>query len=109
MLSYKQWPWKSFPPYLQGSSYLISGTAITSLVAAAQVTPFCQPNGSIEDIYVTGILTEVANVTVRSVRDRFVKMLNHKSIILISLIVLHLFYVRAYILDFLPLTYNKIT
>ena len=68
MLTYEQWPWINFPTYLQGSSYLISGTAIGPLVAAAQVTPFSQPN---EDIFTTGILTEIANVTIRPVIDRW--------------------------------------
>ena len=70
MVTYEQWPWKNYSPFLLGSSYLISGTAIGPLVAAAQVTPFCQPNGSTEDVYVTGILTQKANVTIRSVIDR---------------------------------------
>ena len=66
-LTYEQWPWKNLPPYLQGSGYLIAGKAISPLLAAAQVTPLSQPN---EDVFITGILTEIANVTVRSVRDR---------------------------------------
>jgi hypothetical protein len=64
MLTYYKSSWISFPPYLMGSSsYLISGKAIISLIAAAQVTPFCQPNGSIDDVYVTGILTQIPIVT----------------------------------------------
>jgi len=71
-LSYEQWPWKKLPPFLAGSSYLISGSVIHSLLAAAQVTPYLWPNGSPEDVYITGILTEIAKVTIRSSTfDRF--------------------------------------
>ena len=65
MISYEQWPWRNAPSFL-GTSYIISGNAIGPLVAAAQVTPF-SPN---EDVYVTGILTEVANVTIQFVKQR---------------------------------------
>ena len=71
MVTYEQWPWMTAPNYVDGSSYLISGTAIGPLVAAAQVTPFFQPNGSSEDVYVTGILTEVANVTLRFASEKY--------------------------------------
>ena len=71
-LSYEQWPWKKLPPFLAGSSYLISGSVIHSLLVAAQVTPYLWPNGSPEDVYITGILTEIAKVTIRSSTfDRF--------------------------------------
>ena len=69
MLTYDQWPLEDFPPFLHGSSYLLSGTAIGPLLAAAQVTPFAQPN---EDIYVTGILTQIANVTIQYIHDRYI-------------------------------------
>jgi len=67
-LSYEQWPWKKLPPFLAGSSYLISGSVIHSLLVAAQVTPYLHA----EDVYITGILTEIAKVTIRSSTfDRF--------------------------------------
>ena len=62
---YEQWPWNNFPPYVQGSAFLISGSAIHHLLAAAQVTLYLWPNGSPDDLYVSGILSEIANVTVR--------------------------------------------
>ena len=67
-LSYEQWPWQKLPPFLAGSSYLISGSVIHSLLVAAQVTPYLHA----EDVYITGILTEIAKVTIRSSTfDRF--------------------------------------
>jgi len=70
LLSYEQWPWQKLPPFLAGSAYLISGSAIGPLLAAAQVTPY--HNGSPEDVYITGILTEIAKVIIRSSTfDRF--------------------------------------
>ena len=63
--TYEQWPWKNLPPYVEGPAFLISGSAIHSLLAAAQVTPYLWPNGSPDDLYVGGILSELANVTVR--------------------------------------------
>ena len=65
-MTYEQWPWKDYPHYVQGSAFLISGSAIYPLLAAAQVTPYLWPNGSAEDVYISGILTEIANITVRS-------------------------------------------
>jgi len=61
-----QWPWQKLPHFILGSVYLISGSAILPLLAAAQVTPYLYPNGAPEDVYINGILAEIANVTVRS-------------------------------------------
>ena len=63
MLTYDEWPWKNVPPYVEGSGYLISGTAVGPLVAAAQVTSISLP---LEDLFVAGILAEKANVTIRT-------------------------------------------
>ena len=69
---YEQWPWNNFPPYVQGSAFLISGSAIHHLLSAAQVTPYLWPNGSPDDLYVGGILSEIANVTLRqSTNERY--------------------------------------
>ena len=67
---YEQWPWNNFPPYVQGSAFLISGSAIHHLLSAAQVTPYLWPNGSPDDLYVGGILSEIANVNVRQSTNR---------------------------------------
>ena len=63
--TYDQWPWNNFSSFLEGSAFLISGSAIPHLLAAAQVTPYLWPNGSPDDLYVSGILSEIANVAVR--------------------------------------------
>jgi hypothetical protein len=65
-LTYEQWPWQKVPYFLLGCVYLISGSAISPLLAAAQVTPYLYPNGASEDVYITGILPEIANVTAHS-------------------------------------------
>ena len=71
MLTYEQWPWEKLPPYAMGSCYLIAGRAIGPLVAAAQVIPFPQPNGSFEDLYVTSFCAEIANVTFRTSPSKY--------------------------------------
>ena len=58
------------PKYAMGSGYLIAGSAVHPLLAAAQVVPFPQPNGAYEDLYVTSLCAEIANVTFRSSSDR---------------------------------------
>lgn len=63
MLSYEQWPWKNLPLYV-GSCYLFARAAVHPLLAAAQVSPFYP--GLYEDMYMTGILTDLANVTIRT-------------------------------------------
>ena len=64
MLTYEQWPWKNVPVYV-GSCYLISSSAVSPLLAAAQVTRSLYP-GAYEDMYMTGILTDIANVTINT-------------------------------------------
>ena len=66
-MDYEQWPWINYPDYyVLGRTYLISGSAIHQLLAAAQVTPYF----SFEDIYVGGILSEIANVTILQSTNR---------------------------------------
>ena len=55
-----------------GSAYLISGSAIYQLLAAAQVVPFPFPNGSFEDLYISSLCAEIANVTFQTSIDRFI-------------------------------------
>ena len=71
MQTYEQWPWKKMPKYAMGSGYLIAGRAIGPLVAAAQVIPFPQPNGALEDLYVTSLCAEIAQVSFRSSENRY--------------------------------------
>ena len=66
----EHWPWEKMPTYAMGSGYLIAGSAIHPLLAAAQVTPFPQPNGAFEDLYATSLCAEIANVAFRSYFDR---------------------------------------
>ena len=58
-LSAEEWPWSHFPAYFSGPNILITGKSITPLLDAAKVTPYFW----IDDVYVTGILTEKAGVT----------------------------------------------
>ena len=67
-LTFEQWPWKRLPHYAMGSGYLVAGSAINPLLAAAQVVPFHQ----FEDLYVTSLCAQIANVTFRtSSGDRY--------------------------------------
>jgi hypothetical protein len=56
-LSLKEWPWKALPYYAMGSGYLIAGTAIHPLLAAAQVVPFHK----FEDVYVTSLCAGISH------------------------------------------------
>jgi len=59
ILSAEEWPWSTFPLYFSGLSVLITGKSLNPLLDAAKVTPFFW----IDDVYVTGILSEIAGVT----------------------------------------------
>lgn len=39
-VSYEEWPWTSYPPYLFGGSILISGKAVSPLLETAELTPY---------------------------------------------------------------------
>lgn len=65
-MDYDQWPWITYPDHVLGATYLISRVAVHQLLSAAQVTPYF----SFEDIYVGGILSEIANVTIRQSTNR---------------------------------------
>ena len=61
-ITFDEWPWKEYPQYLTGGAYLLSHGAIVPLLAAIQTTPFMP----FEDIYITGICSEKANVEIKS-------------------------------------------
>lgn len=61
-ISFDEWPWESYPPYFSGGSVLIPGRTIGPLLAAAEVTPYLW----IDDIYLSGLLAEKANISLRS-------------------------------------------
>ena len=57
-VSWDKWPWEYYPTYIMGGSYLIAGTAIDSLLAAASTTPFFD----FEDVYLSGLCAPKAGV-----------------------------------------------
>ena len=57
-ISHERWPWPTYPPYIQGKCYLITGSAIASLLAAAITIPFLP----FEDLYLTGMCAKKAKV-----------------------------------------------
>jgi hypothetical protein len=53
-------PLESYPDYLRGGAYILGKTAIPRLLFAAEyVPPF-----SIEDVFITGVLTRLLNITI---------------------------------------------
>lgn len=65
-ISYQEWPWNQYPPYIMGPSVLIPGGTIIPLLAAFQTTPMIP----FDDVYYTGICTEKAGIKTRfSIRD----------------------------------------
>ena len=57
-----QWPWKDYPQQsLSRSAYILTHEAIVPLLAAIQTTPMT----NYEDIYLTGICAEKANVEIK--------------------------------------------
>ncbi|EFX82405.1 hypothetical protein DAPPUDRAFT_241308 [Daphnia pulex] len=57
-IALEEWPWNTYPNYVNGPAYLIHQTAILPLLAAIQTTPIMP----FEDIYITGICSEKAGV-----------------------------------------------
>ncbi|KAI9563390.1 hypothetical protein GHT06_010853 [Daphnia sinensis] len=60
-ISYQEWPWNQYPPYIMGPAVLIPGSTIMPLLAAIQTTPILP----FEDVYYTGICTEKAGIKPR--------------------------------------------
>ena len=62
VISFDEWPWNSYPQYVEGSFYLLTHDAIVPLLAAIQTTPMIP----FEDVYLTGICAEKANVETKN-------------------------------------------
>ncbi|KAI9563393.1 hypothetical protein GHT06_010856 [Daphnia sinensis] len=60
-ISYQEWPWNQYPPYMMGPTVLIPGGTIVPLLAAFQTTPMIP----FDDVYYTGICTEKAGIKTR--------------------------------------------
>jgi hypothetical protein len=60
-ISLENWPWKKYPIYVSGGAVIISGSAISSLLAAAQTTPYFP----FDDTYLSGLCTGKAGIKVR--------------------------------------------
>ncbi|EFX82150.1 hypothetical protein DAPPUDRAFT_316750 [Daphnia pulex] len=58
-ISLDEWPWNTYPNYVNGPAYLMHRTSILPLLAAIQTTPMIP----FEDVYLTGICPEKAGVT----------------------------------------------
>ena len=61
-ISFDEWPWNNYPQYVEGGSYLLTHGAIVPLFAAIQTTPMIP----FEDVYITGICAEKANVQTKN-------------------------------------------
>ncbi|KAL3877901.1 hypothetical protein ACJMK2_035544 [Sinanodonta woodiana] len=64
-VSEDEFPRQYFPPYLSGTSYVISSDIILQLVTLAEYTPYCP----VEDAFITGILATIAGVSVQHSRQ----------------------------------------
>lgn len=60
-ITYEEWPWKEYPPYMLGAIVLISADAILPLLAACQTTPMIH----LEDVYLYGICANKAGIRIR--------------------------------------------
>jgi hypothetical protein len=58
-LTKEQYPFKYFPPYEAGSAYVIDNSLIAELYATAEFVPHI----FIDDVYITGILGKILNIT----------------------------------------------
>ena len=57
-LTYEQWPWSQYHPYLLGGAVLIPQITILPLLAAFQTTPLIP----FEDVYLSGMCSEKAGI-----------------------------------------------
>ncbi|XP_059350798.1 uncharacterized protein LOC130693163 [Daphnia carinata] len=57
-----EWPWTRMPTYLEGGGVVIAGSAVRSLLAAMQTTPYFIK----DDIYLTGLCAEKARLQMRT-------------------------------------------
>ncbi|XP_045031736.1 uncharacterized protein LOC123474019 [Daphnia magna] len=65
-ISYAEWPWIEYPPYILGAISLISGSSILPLLAACQTTPMLP----FEDVYFFGLCVEKAGIKTLHLSDR---------------------------------------
>ncbi len=61
-ISFEEWPWNNYPQYLSGPAIILTKRAIVPLLAAMQTTPMMP----FEDVYLSGICAEKANVSLIS-------------------------------------------
>ncbi|KAI9563633.1 hypothetical protein GHT06_011097 [Daphnia sinensis] len=59
-ITVEEWPWSQYPPYFFGPAVLIPGNTVLPLLAACQTTPMMP----FDDVYLTGMCTEKAGITV---------------------------------------------
>ena len=60
-IGFDEWPWNTYPQQIW-DHYLLTHEAIVPLLAAVQTTPVMP----LEDIYITGICAEKANVETKN-------------------------------------------
>ena len=60
-ISFEDWPWLNYPAYNLGPSVLMPQSTILPLFAASQTIPLMP----FDDLYLTGICVEKANITLR--------------------------------------------
>ncbi|KAI9562634.1 hypothetical protein GHT06_010088 [Daphnia sinensis] len=60
-MTYEEWPWNEYPPYMLGAIVLMSADAIHPLLAACQTTPMIP----LEDVYWYGMCAKKANIRIR--------------------------------------------
>ncbi len=57
-MSYEQWPWNQYHPFLMGGAVLMPQSTIVPLLAAFQTTPLVP----FEDVYLSGMCSEKAGI-----------------------------------------------
>lgn len=57
-VSEEHWPWKYFPPFIQGPSYVLSGDVVPRLLVAAKFTPILTLN----QVFFTGLAPLVNHI-----------------------------------------------
>jgi hypothetical protein len=57
-LSHEQFPFNILPPYVHGSSYIVSSDVVRKLYEASEYVPWLP----LEDVYITGILARIVGI-----------------------------------------------
>jgi hypothetical protein len=65
-ISREIWPWSKYPTYCMGAAVLMPGSAMKSLLAACQTTPYFR----FDDTYLIGLCTSKAEIAVH-ILDRY--------------------------------------